>query len=863
MLERVAPLSMERNSTEVPNRKGTKRLTNEVAVFLVCLTAAAAAPADGGYTKEWTAERAAKEWMPMSRAVEHVGVPGYEWQAGVLWDGSLFFGPEDPNSAAMKAETAIFSNSPLHVSVGYGMPAHFLDRRGLGSTALSQSLDQGRLPVPHVEARDGGLIWSETVFAQLLGRDPQSGIEPYDSDVLVVQAGFEVRNPTNAPRQAHLWLHFGDTSQVDLGYKMWEGVDLAPAIGHRFEAPFGFLGDKVRYVIPKPAQGQIAWHETERVEGQPRPASRLIEWTVRLSPGKRSFFRLLVPYGLVDRATAQQIASLSYEPALEQTRRFWESVETQAGAITTPDAFLNDYLAAVAGNMAEQVAYRHKAGLWMYKTSPNHYESYWPCNAAKALPTFDLRGLSRYSLPVLKSFVDTQTADFGQLTRELSGKAVSGEGFERHPGFLGNFRDWTANTLLLSHGLEMWALASHFRITRNREWLGNGPGSVLQALLEACNWLSVQRRRTMRTENGRKVPHWGLLPAASAHDWLSGNTIFNDAFCIYGMTETVRLLREIHHSRAEELARELNDYRACLRERYVEARDRARPVPLPDGSQLPYIPRDVYELDWAKPDWTYTGYGPVRAGAWGALDPNDELVNQSLAFLEAGMPKGEGYYFRLAGTRSCDPTADRNFADVNEPGEPRHYLWRHYVEYETMWPIGYDLFLQRDDLPRFFEWFFNTMAVVVHRGFRVGVESLDGVPSCAPGDAERWRAVRDMFVNERGGYDGSQQSLWLMQAIPRSWLKPGSRLGVKEMGTAFGGRVNLEEQVAPDGQSVVVRADLHLKEIPTGIRMRLRSPDGRPLAAATIDGRAAQILTGDTIQLPLRSEGSYRIVGRF
>ena len=81
------------------------------------------------------------------------------------------------------------------------------------------------------------------------------------------------------------------------------------------------------------------------------------------SAGKRSFFRLLVPYGLVDRATAQQIASLSYEPALEQTRRFWESVETQAGAITTPDAFLNDYLAAVAGNMAEQVAYRHKAGV--------------------------------------------------------------------------------------------------------------------------------------------------------------------------------------------------------------------------------------------------------------------------------------------------------------------------------------------------------------------------------------------------------------------------------------------------------------------------------------------------------------------
>ncbi len=110
--------------------------------------------------------------------------------------------------------------------------------------------------------------------------------------------------------------------------------------------------------------------------------------------------------------------------------------------------------------------------------------------------------------------------------------------------FLGNFGDWTANTLVLSHGLEMWALAAHYRITRDREWLGNGPGSRLQKIVDACNWVIRQRGRTMRTENGTEGEHWGLLPAASAHDWLSGNTIFNDGFCIFGMIETVHMLRE-------------------------------------------------------------------------------------------------------------------------------------------------------------------------------------------------------------------------------------------------------------------------------------------------------------------------------
>ena len=110
------------------------------------------------------------------------------------------------------------------------------------------------------------------------------------------------------------------------------------------------------------------------------------------------------------------------------------------------------------------------------------------------------------------------------------------------------------------------------------------------------------------------------------------------------MIETVRLLREINHPRAEEIAKELNDYRACLRDRYVEARDRARRIPMPDGTDIPYVPRDVYELDWAQTDWTYTCVGPIRAGAWGALDPHDELVDQTLAVIDAGLPQGQGYY---------------------------------------------------------------------------------------------------------------------------------------------------------------------------------------------------------------------------
>jgi hypothetical protein len=178
-----------------------------------------------------------------------------------------------------------------------------------------------------------------------------------------------------------------------------------------------------------------------------------------------------------------------------------------------------------------------------------------------------------------------------------------------------------------------------------------------------------------------------------------------------------------------------------------------------------------------------------------------------------------------------------------------------------MWPVGYHLFLARDDLPRFFEWLFHNLAAVLHREWRVGVESLDGVPSCAPGEGERWLAIRNMLVGERGGYDGSQQTLWLMQAVPRSWLKPGTRITAKDMATHFGGRVDLDLTVAGDGNSVTANAELHLAVRPEKIRLRLRSPDGRPLRRAEINGQPATVLGNDVIELPPEPVRNYHLVG--
>jgi hypothetical protein len=834
--------------------------------WAVLLAAGAGGVAGDDVPTEWTLEQARKCWKPMTRAVQHVGVPGYQFQAGVMWDGALVFGPLSFRELkVMQKETAPLGSHFLHVSFGYGERMRLVDRKGTGSPLVRRSIEEGRLPIPHIETRDGDLAWRQTVFAHLLGRPADQWLQPKANDTLVVHALFAVRNTGYAKRTGHLWIHFGDTGQVRFGYKCEQLPDIGREVPCKFEPPLGRMAGGVRYVVPKPSQGVLVWHDrvvgAEGITGTPK---NVVEWRVPLAPSQEAELRLILPYGVVGPQTARQLLELDSHKLLAEAKGFWKRVQHGPGQIVTPDPFFNDYLVAVTGQMAQQVAWRERStGAWMYKTSPNHYEGYWPCNAAKALPVFDLRGLTGLNRRVLRSFVDVQTDDVAGLARTGMGQgtALAGEGYAKVRGFMGNFGEWTANPLLLSHGLALWALASHYRITRDATWLGSGPGSPLEAMIAGFDWVATQRRRTMREVDGKRVPYRGLLPAASAHDWLAGNTIFNDAFCIYGMTEVVRLVREIRHPRAEEMARELSDYRKCLHDRYSEARDRARPLPLGDGTPLPYVPRLVQELDWAKPDWTYTGYSPTRAGAFGALDPHDDLVDQALAYLEAGMPKGEGAYF--SNPAQAD-NADINFAPISDPAAPRHYLWRHYVEYETMWPVGAHLFLARDDLPRFFEWLFHNMGFAIHQDFRVGVESFDGVPSCAPGDGERWLAIRRMFVNEAGGYDGCRQSLWLLQAVPRSWLRPGCRMAITDMGTYFGGKVDLIAQVAADGNSVAASVNLaKLAVRPKEVRIRLRSGDGRPLVSAEVNGRQAQVLPGHIVVLPVQTDGEYSIVGKF
>jgi len=224
---------------------------------------AAMPEAAGGVPSEWTLEQARECWKPMTRSVQHVGVPGYQFQAGVMWDGALVFGPlAFRELKVMQQETAPLDNHLLHVSFGYGQPMRLIDRKGTANPLIRRRLEHGRLPVPHIETRDGDLAWNETVFAHLLGRPPDQWLHPRKNDLLVVHALFTVRNTGHARRTGRLWMHFGDTSQVRFGYKCEQLPELGREIPCRFDPPFARMGHGIRYLIPKPQERELVWHDS-------------------------------------------------------------------------------------------------------------------------------------------------------------------------------------------------------------------------------------------------------------------------------------------------------------------------------------------------------------------------------------------------------------------------------------------------------------------------------------------------------------------------------------------------------------------------------------------------------------------------
>lgn len=801
---------------------------------------------------------AQKWWKPMRQSATFPGVPGHPWQPSVLWNAGLLFWPlpRDFNADGIRhggtpglaGELDGREADALHIDFSFGPRFEIPDRLNSEKGRISQSLEDGRMPIIHSRLTHGGINWSCAVFCRL-----PDGMEAARGDeVLLTEVHWTARNPGRTAVAAELNAHLA-CPHVHLGYK----VRITKALPYQrvLRLENALILDnrgKARLATVIGATGRL-----EFIRDLPRDlvkgartdlagaglTSDVLRVTARIPARGVLRVRLLVPFFPTEPGVLQDALRIGAGRAFSAVRAYWRRQLTASGSICTPEPILNDSCDAYLYQAMLATGRKPRSGHWILKTSPNNYEGLWGAHASIGAFSMDLRGQHRWARKVFDTFLANQGPVPTSLARELACGSKSGEGYSKHPGFLGNIEGHMAILWAFYHGWTMWAIGRHARLSGDWRWFRK----QIPRLVLACEWTAEQRRRTMRTDTkGRRVVSWGLLPAGNAFDWGYGHMFWSDAHTYRGLREIADCLAMLRRPQARRWRAEAEAYRRDIVASVTRCRDTAPRVPVSPGRSIPYVPMAPEMPDFFGTDWTYVSCGPLNLCWAGVVPPDHELVDQTLAYLEAGRPLGKwdpAKKKRQGWDWGVRAKADEEFLPCTRPRSGRAFLWRHKMCYEPGWIPQTFTWMYRDDIPSMLEHLYSlTSNGGQYVNLRGPVEQRDGVPWCQPGQASLLWVIRDMLLREDGN------SLVLCGSCPRRWLRDGEQIGVSGLPTHFG-RVGFRLTSAVGRGRVHGTFDFRWRSRPESIRLRLRHPRGIEPVLALADG-APVTLRGEWVTMP-------------
>jgi hypothetical protein len=145
------------------------------------------------------------------------------------------------------------------------------------------------------------------------------------------------------------------------------------------------------------------------------------------------------------------------------------------------------------------------------------------------------------------------------------------------------------------------------------------------------------------------------------------------------------------------------------------------------------------------------------------------------------------------------------------------------------------------------------------------VAPLDGayyrsmyLPPNGASNAAFLATLRMMLVHETRDRDGDPHGLELAFATPRTWLRPGRRILVRDTPTSFG---PVSYTLDVSGSAVNASVTAPERALPRALKLRLRLPPGRRITGVTLDGRPITSFdrVGETIDLSGR-RGTFELV---
>jgi len=535
-----------------------------------------------------------------------------------------------------------------------------------------------------------------------------------------------------------------------------------------------------------------------------------LSWSLAPHEAKTAWVK--IPYLVLTEPTEQTaLKALDFEAERKAVAGYWRRRLDESTRLITPEPVLDRFFRADSSHLlincerepGDTVSRRFaRVGSFSYGAYGNE--------SCMMVVDLDRRGYHREAQECLDGWLHYQ-GTVG-LPGDFSSKA----------GVLYGAGGYEAGGYNQHHGWILWCLAEHYRFTRDEAWLRHAtPG-----ILAGADWII---RESARTAGNHELER-GLLPAGSLEDigdwwtWLS-----TSCYTWRGLDSAAWALEQSRHPEAARVRQAANTFHASLLANFGKAAERSPVVRLRDGTAVPHIPSSVHRRGRSFGWICETLEGALHLLITGALDPQSAAATEILKDYEDNLYLSNQYGYLL-------------------PDFERDWFNRGGMSMQACLLLDVEPYLRRDDVKHALRAMFNAIAVSHFPDVHINTEHAlpemgdwrgDHYKSSDESNACGW--LRQILVREEG------EDLWLGQAVPREWLKPGQSCGIERAATYFGPASVLYR----GGENeITAQVEGPRRNPPKGIRLRFRIPDERPIASVTVNGQTWKRFAGEWVELP-------------
>ena len=694
----------------------------------------------------------------------------------VYRDGAVFFTAEPEQGGV----TLIGDSLPRSV---YPFGLRF-SVNGRTSNGLNRELYGGWMPIPQITANYDGIDYLQRTFVAPYGSEDKQA-HSYMSRRPLCTTQIELANTTDRKRQ------------VSLAVTLEEDGDARASVA--LENAKGYLGLGGRRL----AVCDIA--DSSGLSFRPGDGQLLIEG--ELDAGENAECMVSVFHHL-DDGDLEHIDSLSCdqsEALLHATVDYWQGIMDSATQLDLPDRRLRDIIYASVVHCLVASRNEEQGDRFVAWGASSDY-GYMEGEANPIIRGLDMLGHHDYAGRALDFAMHHYTPD----------------GVVRLPGF--------SYTPLVGTAWHLWAVGTHYELTRDKEWLRQAAGR----LSWSSRWIVRQTEKTKRlSPTMEKLPEYGLVPPGVTADWgLYCYRYMMIGLYHAGLRDAAEALSGIGFPGADQLAQSAKELGENTLRAYQWSQSRTAAWPMPNGAVSQAYPTSLLNHDTAA--GVHGGadmnralaydveLGPNHLGVMGVLDPMSHEIGTMLQHLEnVHFITGHGW----AAAGRTDYTKELNQSEWFRRGgfgkiQPYYGRFTH-------------LYALRDDIKPFLRSYYNALV------YLLDLEVLS-IWEHTINQTWAWNKTHEtgyflqqsrmMLVQERG------DELWLAPFVSSSWMQDGMRVAVRRAPTAFGPvGYEMVSHVSEGYIEAVVEQPLRTK--PGKLVLRFRHPDEVPIRSVEVNGK--------------------------